>query len=68
MAVYQGETPYLVRVTYDSGRVFECVWGTKGPLPTGPSPGSPTRGPGPESQSTAPPPGSTTAPTPTPPG
>jgi len=39
LAVYDGERPYLVRVTYGSGQVFECGWGKDVPSP---SRGSPT--------------------------
>lgn len=44
LAVYDGESPYLVRVTYGSGRVFECGWGVRAPRPGGASPGAPTAG------------------------
>jgi hypothetical protein len=42
LAVYDGETPYLVRVGYDSGRIFECGWGVEGRQPGGGSPGAAT--------------------------
>jgi hypothetical protein len=38
LAVYDGERPYLVRVTYGSGQVFECGWGKNPPHPSGVSP------------------------------
>lgn len=47
LAVYGGELPYLVRVTYDAGRVFECGWGKEELRPSGASPASRTREPAP---------------------
>ncbi|MBP1705758.1 MAG: hypothetical protein H6Q36_1497 [Chloroflexi bacterium] len=45
LAVYNGETPYLIRVTYDADRVTECGWGTSSRRPGGASPrGTPTPG------------------------
>jgi len=42
LALYDGEPPYLVRVTYGSGQVLECGWGKEGPRPSGPWPGAVT--------------------------